>query len=275
MGNWGTSQVLETLASLDEEELPDDFIDVRNEEYRLIRYPDRFISATLPAAQVVWSRTHRPLDLVVDEIASMVTDWGLDALHWWVTAATRPVETEAYLVSRGAVVSDRYHVLARELGDDPVEGYPPGVNVSLVDDETTLRDAAVVESRGWGRAATAEDELADRLRQVLADLAAGRVARFVAYVEGEPASTGVCRVDQEVARLYGAVTLPEYRSRGCYHAILHERLRHARAGGASIAITRGRPQSSGRLLVKSGFVIHGVETCLRLSLSSAGRAPSG
>ena len=74
-------------------------------------------------------------------------------------------------------------------------------------------------------------------------------------------------VNGDVARLYGAVTLPEFRSRGCYHAVLGARLRIARDLGATIAITRGRPLTSGRLLVTSGFTVHDVETCYRLSVA--------
>lgn len=90
MSNWSTERILRALATLDETALPDDFLEVRTAEYRLLCYPVRLISPTLPPAQVVWSQTSRPLDIVFEEIASEIRGWGLDVVHWWVTSTTRP-----------------------------------------------------------------------------------------------------------------------------------------------------------------------------------------
>jgi GNAT superfamily N-acetyltransferase len=89
----------------------------------------------------------------------------------------------------------------------------------------------------------------------------------VAFIDEEPVSTGCCSIDGEVGRLYGAVTLPEYRSRGCYQAVISSRLRQACDLGATIALTRGRPLTSGRILVKAGFTVHGQENCYRLTIA--------
>ena len=267
MKSWNTKEVLEALASLDDEDLPDGFRDLRCDDFRLLRYPDQFVSPTLPPVQVVWSRTQRSLDATFDDISSVIREWGLDEFHWWVSSTTRPLETEAYLRSRGGVVSDSFHVLARELTQVREMSPPAGIEVIVVDDEKRLRDVVDLESRGWGRVMPNEDELQRRIRGLRADRDEGRVFQFVAYADGIAASTGICRVDGDVARLYGAVTLPEFRSRGCYHAVLGARLRIARDLGATIAITRGRPLTSGRLLVTSGFTVHDVDTCYRLSVA--------
>jgi hypothetical protein len=104
-------------------------------------------------AQVVWSNTSRSLDIVFDEIASEIRGWGLHAVHWWVTSSTHPLDTEAYLLARGGVLSDSYQILARELGGDVAESVAPdGMSVELVRDERSLRAAILVETQGWGRA---------------------------------------------------------------------------------------------------------------------------
>lgn len=265
---WRTQEIMGALATLDDATAPNDFVDVRTGEYRLIRYPERFLSPTLPPAQVVWSNTSRPLDDVFDEVTSEIEGWGFEEFHWWVSSATRPLDTEAYLLTRGGVLSDSYHVLARELGDDVV-GSPPStkVSVELVRDERSLRDAIVVETEGWGRSLPDEPAIRLRLRETLHDLEASTEFQVVAYIGGQPVSTGCCKIAGELGRLYGAVTLPGFRSRGCYQAVLSSRLYQARDFGATIAVTRGRPLTSGRILLKAGFTVHDVENCYRLSVS--------
>lgn len=268
MSRWSTSEILETLRSIDDTALPDDFIELRTAEYRLLRYPERILSPTLPAAQVVWSDTSRSLDTVFGEIASEVARWGLDDVHWWVSGATRPVDTEAYLRARGGGLSDSYQILALELGDDVVESSPTNeINVQLVSDERSLRDAITVETDGWGRTMPDEQEINVRLAEILSDLQSSTGFQFVAYVSGRPVATAICKITGEMGKLYGAVTLPDSRSRGCYRALLSARLRHARESGAKIAVTRGRPLTSGRILIKVGFTVHDVENCYRVSIN--------
>lgn len=267
-GPWSTQRILDALASLDEATLGVDVIDVRTAEYRLLRYPERFVSPTLPAAQVIRSHTSRSLDTVFDEIAGQVKGWGLDVLHWWVSSATRPLQTEAFLVARGGVVSDSHQIVARELYDDDFDRAPSAlINVELVRDERTLRDAMAVETEGWGRSRPDEDAIALRLSETLDNFETSSEFQFVAYVGAQPASTGCCKINGEVGRLYGAVTLREFRSRGCYLAVLSSRLRQLRDCGATIAITRARPLTSGRLLMKVGFSAHDLASCYRVSLS--------
>lgn len=267
MSNWSTERILGALATLDETALPDDFQEVLTAEYRLLRYPERLISPTLPAAQVVWSQTSRSLDVVFDEIASEIREWKLDAFHWWVTSATRPLDTEQYLLTCGGVVSDSYQVLARELSGDVAEVVvPDGMSVELVRDERSLRAAIRVETEGWGRTPLDEEAIGHRLTEALHDLETSAGFQIVAFIDDESVSTGCCSIAGEVGRLYGAVTLPEFRQRGCYQAVLSSRLRQARDLGATIALTRGRPLTSGRILVKARFKMHSLENCYRLTI---------
>ena len=267
LSNWSTERTLGALATLDETPLPDDFLEVRTAEYRLLRYPERLISPTLPAAQVVWSQTSRSLDIVIDEIASEIRGWELEAFHWWVTSTTRPLDTEQYLLARGGVVSDSYQVLALELSDNVAKSVvPDGMRVELVRDERSLRAAILVEAEGWGRAPSDEEAIGHRLTEALHDLETSTGFQFVAFIDDQPVSTGCCSIAGEVGRLYGAVTLPDSRLRGCYQAVLSSRLRQARNLGATIALTRGRPMTSGRILVKAGFTVHGQENCYRLRM---------
>jgi len=204
---------------------------------------------------------------VFEEVARRVQGWNLDAVHWWVTSATRPNDTESQLVLRGGERSDTFLILARDLaGDTANPRVDEGVTVELVRDERTLRDAVVVETLGWGRSMPSEETLDQRLLDALRDLEEWVEFQVVASVNGDPTATGRCTIVGDVARLWGAVTLPEFRRRGCYQAVLSRRTRLAVEHGATLALTRGRPLTSGPLLIRAGFTVYGEERCYGLAI---------
>lgn len=245
--------------------MPDGAIDVAGDGYLLVRYPDWLVDPTFPAAQVLWSATTRPLSEVIGEIAARARAWGLDEVGWWISAATRPAATEDELRAHGAELTETVQVLALELTGDLPRLDPPGdVTAELVADEPTLRAASHVAVRGWERAEPGEAELARQLDEALAGLRDWSSFRVVAFAGGTPISTGGCTLDGEVARLWGAVTLPQARGRGGYRAVLAERLRLARDHGATLALVKGRVQTSAPILARAGFTEFGEERRYRL-----------
>jgi GNAT superfamily N-acetyltransferase len=86
------------------------------------------------------------------------------------------------------------------------------------------------------------------------------------HLDGEPASSGGCTLNGEVAQLWGAVTLPAFRRRGSYRAVLAERLRLARDHGIELALVKGRVETSGPILLRVGFTDYGEERCYWISL---------
>jgi hypothetical protein len=111
---WTTQRVLDAAAAM--EWMPAGAIELRTEDYRLIRYPDAVLDPTLRAAQVTWSRTTRPLGEVIDEIAVHARGWGVPGVAWWISAATEPAGTEEALRARDAELIDAAQILAREHG---------------------------------------------------------------------------------------------------------------------------------------------------------------
>ena len=86
-------------------------------------------------------------------------------------------------------------------------------------------------------------------------------------IGSEPASAGGCTLRGEVAQLWGAVTLREYRRRGGYRAVLAERLRLAREHGAALALVKGRVETSRPILLRAGFADYGQERCYWLPIT--------
>jgi GNAT superfamily N-acetyltransferase len=258
--------VLDTAAAM--EFVPDGAIEVRTDDYRLVRHPDWVLGPTIGAAQVTWSRTTRPFAEVVEEVAARVRGWRLPGVAWWVSAVSRPADTEKALRARGAELIDAIQVLALALDDDlPKLDFPDDVSVELVRDERTFRAACAVTVQGWGMTEPDEAEIARQLAETLSDLASWSSFRVVAMVEGEPVSTGGCTLAGEVAHLWGAITLPAARGHGSYRAVLAQRLRLAREHGATLAMAKGRSLPSVPVLLRAGFTDYGEERCLWLPVS--------
>ena len=265
MAHWTAQRVLE--ADADWVWVPDGAIDVHTDDYQLIRFPDGLLDPGSPVAQVVSSDTARPLDEVIAEVAGQVRGWALSSVDWWITAATRPADTEAVLLARGAELTESLNILGCPLdGAAPGPDPPAGVLVELVQDERTLRAAFAVAVPGWGRAEPDEAELARRLRETLHDLSTWATFQVVAYLAGTPVSVGACSIKGEVAQLWGGVTLPSARRRGAYRAVLAERMRLAREHGATLALVKARPDTSAPILLRAGFIDYDQQRRYRLAI---------
>jgi hypothetical protein len=266
VSSWTPQHVLDAVAAM--EWCPEGAIEVLTGDYRLIRYPDWALDPAFPAAQVTRSRSERAAAEIIGEVAARVRGWRRPGVAWWVSSATRPPDTEAALRAAGGKQIDAVQILARELnGDDADPAGPGDVSVELVAGERTFRAASMVAVRGWGRKEPAGGALAREYAEAVRDLAAWSSFRVVASVRGEPASVGGCTLRGEVAQLWGAVTLREYRRRGAYRAVLAERLRLARAHGATLALAKGRVETSGPILLRAGFTGYGEERCYWLPLT--------
>ncbi len=265
MSPWTPQRVLDTATAM--EWRPAGAIEVVTDDYRLIRYPDWALDPTFPAAQITRSRSARPAADLIDEVLARVRGWGLLGVAWWVSAASAPHDTEEQLRARGGKRIDTVQILACELIPSlPRLGVPADVTVELVTDENTFRAASMVTVRGWGRKEPAQATLARDLAEALRDVAAWTNFRVLASLDGKPACTGGATLNGAVAQLWGAVTLPEFRHRGTYRAVLAERLRLARDHRAELALVKGRAETSGPILLRAGFTGYGEERCYWLSL---------
>lgn len=244
--------------------VPDDAEEVRTEHYHLVRYPDWF----RPSTVVAWSKTDRELSPLIDAIAEQTRAWGRSEVFWTVSDVTQPPDTEAELVRRGAVVHDTVNVLAREIRDElPNLDPPDDVVVAVVRDEETLRAANEVSGEVWGDRPPEEPDLAADVRRAQRDWDEGVGFRVVAYLDGRPVSTGGATLAGEVLRLWGAASLPAARHRGAYRAALAARLRLGREKGSTLALVKGRVETSAPILKRAGFAAYGEERTLRLPVA--------
>ena len=239
-------------------------------EYQLIAYPGHFQHPT----QVVWSNAVRPADEVIDEVLAQARAWGRDRVYWWVrddgagpaqasTSGTGAgqASTEEVLQLRGGKLTETVQVLAYDLTDSvPDLDLADGLQAALVGDERTLRASHLVSAEVWDdhrerTPAAITEELAGLLeaRESWSDF------RVVVFLDGEPAAGGGCGIVGQVARLWGAGTRPAFRGRGAYRAVLAARIALAREHGATLALVKGRVETSGPILRRAGFTAYGEE----------------
>lgn len=260
MSDWTTERVLQAAAEWIW--VPADADEVKTADYHLIRYPDHFQQPT----QVAWCRTDRPLDEVIEEVLDHVRRWGRSEVFWWTSSSTRPPETEAVLQARGATAAETVQVLAHDLsaGLPPID-VPRDVRVELVRDRERLRALQAVNAEVWDAPPPDEELLSRSLLEVEGELANWSGFRVLAWIGAEPVSFGGCTLAGDVARLWGAGTRPAWERRGAYRAVLAERLRVAREHGATLALVKGRVETSAPILARVGFTPYGEERCYRLS----------
>lgn len=154
----------------------------------------------------------------------------------------------AMLTGRGYVLRGFENVLGRPLAAgldaEPVEGVEVRQGTSA-DSETWLdvvvTGFATPDSQG---VVSHEEFPREMIEEVMRDMAAFEgFARFVASRDGRPAGGGSMRIDDGVAQLCGASTVPEHRRRGVQTALLSTRLALASAAGCDIATMTTQPGS--------------------------------
>jgi GNAT superfamily N-acetyltransferase len=113
----------------------------------------------------------------------------------------------------------------------------------------------------------------ETLEEVMGDMArAPGFARYLAYRDGQPAGAASMRLQNEVAQLTGASTLPAHRRRGVQTALLARRLEDAARRGCGVATVTTQPGSrSQRNAQRNHFEL--LYTRAVLVLNPSGRGP--
>jgi GNAT superfamily N-acetyltransferase len=240
--------------------VPDSAREIRTDEYRLIAYPAHFADPTV----VTSIDSSRPASVLVDEVMAAVDGLGRDGVNFFgLSGATRPQDLEQELQDRGATRTETLAVLALDLrAVRPDLVVAERVELEVVLDLDTMREADRVEVAVFGGSEGDEEQLAASLAPVLAGTAQPRV---LARRDGVPVGSAGHAVTGDVLRLWGACVLPEARRTGVYQALLDHRLRAGLAAGCRMALVKGRVETSARPLLMAGFTQYGEERAYYLA----------
>lgn len=262
---WTTERVLQ--AAHEWVWIPDDAVRETSADLDVVGYPSYFAMPT----QVMRTSSELPFDQLLARARDLAGAWNRDALFWWVRADSRPTDLEDQLLAHGASLVEETDILAIDLLGISAE-QPALAAVSIdqllvqrVSDERTVRDAEMIAAIAFETVPTPESRLPDILTDVEQTWYERTGFRSVAYLDDQPVATGGCTLVGEVARLWGAGVLPQHHGQGAYRSVLLHRLKLARLLGASLALTKGRTNTSGPILRRAGFTRYGVERCYRLT----------
>jgi GNAT superfamily N-acetyltransferase len=172
----------------------------------------------------------------------------LGDLKWKVYSHDAPPNLGEALAAAGFVAEGFETCLALDLENPPDWPAPPaGVEVRRVADRAGVAEMVAVNEAAFGRASWNVDALTQRL-------ADPGVGMYVAYADGRPVTSGRLELfdGTSFAGLYGGGTLPDFRGRGVYRALVAARAAEAQRRGFRYLATDAR-ETSRPILQRLGF----------------------
>jgi GNAT superfamily N-acetyltransferase len=244
--------------------IPDYATTAETDEYLLVRFPDYFDHPL----ELLRFHPARPVEDAIETALASARQFGLPVLYWMVRLDS-PSGVPAALIARGATVDETLDVLARDLSGGAPDLPPPAADVRLrwALDADTARDGSAVDAAVFGGSVAPEDRLAANAEHDVVAFPTGAGGTVVAYVDGAAVGSGGVTMNDGVARLWGGGVREPARGQGVYRAILGARLHYGAAHGATMALVKGRIETSGPILRQAGFTAYGQEVIYKLPLT--------
>jgi GNAT superfamily N-acetyltransferase len=190
------------------------------------------------------------VDAAIEAEIAYFEGLGLD-FEWKAYDYDTPPDLVARLQARGFDIEEPEAVMVLDLAHAPaVLWQPTRQDVRRINDPAQLVEIAAIHEAVWA-------EEAGWLARALADemaLDSERMYCYLAYADGLPACSAWIRFHPgtQFASLWGGSTLPAYRGRGLYTAILSVRAQEARRHGYRYLTIDASPMSR-PIVAKHGF----------------------
>jgi GNAT superfamily N-acetyltransferase len=179
------------------------------------------------------------------------------ALEWDICAHDQPVDLQARLAAQGFALEESGAILMLAPAAAPADLLAPvTADIRRVTHPDQLPALVAIMEQVWG------SDFAWMYAQYGRDLALpGYLSMYLAYVAGQPAAAAWTyyyaqapggAADHPFAGLWGGSTLPAYRGRGLYTALLAIRVQEARARGLPYVMVDAVPASA-KILRRFGF----------------------
>ncbi len=194
-------------------------------------------------------------DAVIEHEIAYFKSLGIaDEFEWKLFGHDQPADLRERLIRHGfAVVEPADAVMVLDLSALPPKlAQPVTHDIRRITDERGLDDVYSVIAAVWPEE---EHGAAKRNKIALLRDHPASISLFVAYVDGQPVSEGwVDFPGTDFAGLWGGATLPEYRQRGLYTALVAVRAQAAIQRGYRYLTIDASPMSRA-VLEKQGFVV--------------------
>ena len=205
--------------------------------------------------------SERPADELIDDVLDAAHGLGRESVNFFeLSDATRPPDLEPRLRERGAELTETLAVLALDLARGvPDLDVPPDLEVRRVADLDDLRATDRIDVEVFGGSHADEEALALAAPAAPTTTASSRCATAC---RSAPAGHVVAG---ETIRLWGGAVVPAARHTGAYRALLDHRLRAGVEAGCTMALVKGRVETSAPVLLRAGFQQYGEVRAYRLA----------
>lgn len=217
-----------------------------------------YAGPSAPMTKLIGLGFEGPLDVsVLNEVEREWRDRA-EPVRVELSNLAHPTISEA-LTERGYRLRGFENVLGRLLKTlEPVESGPDlTVEVARDADATTWMDIAVrsfSELDGTGSGSDDSVSQEELVRLLSEFMVVPGFVRYLGRIDGQPVGEAALRLDQGLAQLCGAGTLPAFRGRGMQKALLARRLSDAQAAGCDLAVVTTAPGSrSQENVMRRGF----------------------
>ncbi len=188
-------------------------------------------------------------DRAIEEQVAYFTGRGQE-VEWKVYGHDRPRDLGARLAVHGFEADEAETLMVFDLAHE-IESAPRGLvlEVRRVRDDAGLDDLIKVDSEAFGR------DGRGRAEQFRARLSDPTLGLFVAYADGAPVASGRLEMPpgRSFAGLWGGGTIPAFRGRGIYRALVAKRAKEARGLGYRYLTVDARDSTSRPILDRLGF----------------------
>ena len=231
----------------------------------------RALVSPIAAGHAIFAGAGSPANKAIGiGFGATIDEAGLDAIEQAWTERAEAVRFELStlahpslaptLSARGYRLTGFENVLGRPVTADDRQPTPDGISISALpqhDWRTWMNVAIDGFATPDGSAPGAESYPREALEGMFVDFAATPgFQRYLVHVDGEPAGAASLRLDDGLAQLCGAATLPQYRRRGIQGALLRLRLADALKAGCDLAVVTTQPGSKSQAnAMRQGFTL--------------------
>jgi ribosomal protein S18 acetylase RimI-like enzyme len=227
----------------------------------------RFIIPEEKAAFVLYSKLSEiDADEAIQQHISYFREQGYEG-EWKYYDYDTPEDLPQRLEAYGLAADDAEAIMVLPIADAPQKLLQPVTHdIRRVTEAAQFQDADAVHEVIWGK----KDGVSNRVLAAWQQ-APNTVTLYIAYVDDKPVSYGRIefpRGDNPFASIWGGSTLPEYRNRGIYSALVAMRLQEAISRGRQYLTVDATPDTSMPILQKLGFVTIAYSTPYTWSLDA-------
>lgn len=234
---------------------PDEAEAVDDPDFLMVRWPAWFASP--PCLMRFTPSTD--VAKAFDRVLQTAIAWESDELIIW--AKLDAPEGFEEVVARRGTLDETLDVFALDLSAGlPELDVPDELTTTWRNDLDASRAFVEIGMIAFDEGTMPSDDvLLAHAEEAEEDRLAGRGGQLLVHLDGAPIGAAGITMAGTTARLWGAGVVPQARRRGAYRALLAARLEYAVAHGATMALVKGRVETSGPILRRVGFASYGQE----------------